>query len=69
MGGAFALVELPAACVAGKHHRGLALRQRKADRVLNLSGGYFVVTHQAGKDRQAGSIGGSPRPRTLFVGQ
>ena len=52
-----------------QHHRGPALRQREANRVLNLSGGYFVVTHQAGKDRQAGGIGGSPCPRTLLVGQ
>ena len=68
MGGAFALVELAAQMRGRQHHRGPALRQREADRVLNLSGGHFVVTHQAGKDRQAGGIGGSPRPRTLLVG-
>ena len=53
----------------GQHHRGPALRQGEANRVLDLSGGDFVVTHQAGKNRQARGIGGSPRPGTLLVGQ
>jgi len=37
--------------------------------MLDLNGGYFVIANQAGKNRQAGGIGGRPCPRTLFVSQ
>ena len=67
MGGAFALVELAAQCVAGKHRRGPAVLQGNANGVLNLSRGHFVITHQAGKNRQTGGVGRSPGPRTLRV--
>ncbi len=40
-----------------KHNRGPALGQGEANRVLNLSRGDFVVTHQAGEDWQARSVG------------
>jgi hypothetical protein len=67
MGGALALVELDAhASPAAQPRPGS--RQREANRVRNLSGGDFVVTHQAGKNRQARGVGGSPRPGTLRVG-
>ncbi len=68
MGGAFALVELDAQCVAGSTTAARLVRQGEANRVRNLPGGDFVVTHQAGKNRQAGGIGRCPRPGTLRVG-
>ena len=69
MGGAFALVELAAQCVAGSTTAARLCGSVNPNRVRNLSGGYFVVTHQAGKNRQARGIGRSPRPGTLFVAQ
>ena len=40
-----------------RNNRGPALRQREAESMLNLTGGYFVVANQTGKNRQAGGIG------------
>src|SRR5580692_630771 len=42
--------------------------QGEANGMLNLAGGYFVIANQAGKNREAGGVGGCPCPRTLLIG-
>ncbi len=51
----------------GRHECGAARLQREAQRVVDLAGGDFVVARQAGKDRQACGVGGSPRVGALLV--
>src|SRR5713226_8257655 len=52
-----------------RNHRSPTLRQGEADGMLDLTRSYFVIANQAGKNRQAGGIGGRPCPGTLLVGQ
>src|SRR6266446_9092914 len=52
---------------SGRHNRGAAVLQSEAQRVIDCSGGDFVVAGKAGENRKAGSVGASPRIGTLFV--
>src|ERR1019366_8308527 len=48
---------------------GARLRQREAESMIDLAGGYFVVANQTGEDWESGGVRRSPRVGTLLVAQ